>query len=263
MCEPVALLSVAALPAVLIRRRPRWMLLLLFVVISIVFSALADLQAGGNINYFFEALLAITPIAVWGALRLCARSRWNARRSLVAGVLLVYVVLLGRGITKSHSRISPRAVLSENDQFRGVEARLRGLHIFSTVPQMALLDREPALMEPFLLSYLQQAGRFDPAPILKRVRAGEFDIVITAGPDFQESWRGVPEVPPDLKRSIASAYEPYCAVVGAVVNVPRNRPADSVLRAGWRQVGCVPQGDFHTAKVLPASDSILAPAKAP
>jgi hypothetical protein len=106
---------------------------------------------------------------------------------------------------------------------------------------MALLDREPVLMEPFLLSYLERAGRFDPAPILERVRAEEFDIVITAGPDFQEFWRGVPEVPPDLKRSIASAYEPYCAVLGAVLHVPRNGVADSILRTDWRQVGCVPQ----------------------
>jgi hypothetical protein len=131
--------------------------------------------------------------------------------------------------------------LAENKQFDKFEARLRGLHVFSTVPQIALLDREPALMEPFLLAYLQQGGRFDPSPILERVHAGEFDIVITAGADFQESWRGVPQVPPDLKRSIASLYEPYCAVLGAVVNVPRNRPADSILLTNWREIGCIPQ----------------------
>jgi hypothetical protein len=238
--EPIALLALAALPAVLTRQWPRWMLLLLFVLTSLIFSALADLQAGGNVNYFFEALFAMTALAVWGVMRLCGRNQRKGGLALT-GLSLIYVFLLGREIQKSHSRISPAAVLSENEQFRRLEARLSGLHIFSTVPRIALLDQEPTLMEPFLLSYLQRAGRFDPAPILERVRAGEFDVVITAGPEFQESWRGVPQVPPDLKRSIASVYEPYCAVLGTVVNLPRNRPADSILRADWRQVGCVPQ----------------------
>jgi hypothetical protein len=253
--EPAALLALAALPAVLVHRRPRWMLLLLFVFTSLVFSALADLQAGGNVNYFFEALLAIIPLAAWGATRLCSWSQWNAARALIlTGLCLTYVLLLGKEIEKSYFRVKPRTVLSENNRFRKLEARLRGLHIFSTVPQMALFDREPALMEPFLLSYLELGGRFDPAPVLKRVRAGEFDIVITPGRGSQEFWRGVAQVPPDLKRSIASAYQPYCAVLGTVVNVPRNLPADSILRTGWRQIGCVPESNFDIAKVLTLRD---------
>jgi hypothetical protein len=241
--EPVALLTLAALPAVRRRRGPRWMLLLLFVLTSLVFSVLADIHAGGNINYFFEALFAMTALAVWGAMRLCSRSRWNAGLALfLTGLSMVF---WGREL--AHSLISPRAVLAENHQFHEVETRLRGLHIFSTVPRMALLDPEPALMEPYLWSYLQRVGRFDPAPILERVRREEFDIVITSeaagasatdSPDF---WRGVPKVPPDLKRSISSAYKPYCAVLGNVLHLPRNRLADSILRTDWRQVGCVPQ----------------------
>jgi len=243
--EPVALLALAALPAVLMRRRPRWMLLLLFALTSLVFSALADVQAGGNINYFFEALMVMTPLAVWGAMRLCTWSPWNAGRALfLTGLFLVYLLLLGRDIEKSHSSISPRAVISENDRFRKVEGLLRGLHIFSTVPRMALFDREPALMEPFLMSYLERVGRFDPEPILERVRAGEFDVVITEGAGFPALWRGVPTMPPDLARSISSSYEPYCAVLGVVLQVPHNRPVDSILRPDWREVGCVPEASL-------------------
>ena len=252
--EPVGLLALAALPAVPLRRGPRWMLLLLFVLTSLVFAALADVHAGGNINYFFEALFAMTALAVWGAMRLCTWSRRNAGLALFLTGLTLSCLLWGNGkdIDARRSSISPRAVLSENDQFRKVEALLHGLHIFSTVPRMALFDREPALMEPFLLSYLQRVGRFNPAPVLERVRAGEFDIVITpapaspgisvfATPGF---WRGVPIVPPDLERTISSAYKPYCEVLYAVLNVPRNRLVDSMLRVDWRQVGCVPQANL-------------------
>jgi len=51
-------------------------------------------------------------------------------------------------------------------------------------------------------------------------------------------------VPPDLERTISSAYKPYCEVLYAVLNVPRNRPMDSILRADWREVGCVPQANL-------------------
>jgi hypothetical protein len=249
--EPVALLALAALPAVLLRRGPRWTLLLLFLLTSLLFAALADVQAGGNINYFFEALFAMTALAVWGTMRLCGWSRRNAGLALFLTGLILSYLLWGQGkdIDASRSIISPRAVLSENDQFRKVEALLQGLHIFSTVPRMALLDPEPALTEPFLLSYLQRAGKFDPAPILERVRAREFDVVITPAPAplgasafwSPGSWRGVPMVPPDLERTISSAYKPYCEVLYVVLNVPRDRVVGSILRDEWRQAGCVPQ----------------------
>jgi hypothetical protein len=252
--EPIALLALAALPAVLLRRGPRWTLLLLFVLTSFLFAAFADVHAGGNINYFFEALFAMTPLGVWGAMRLCTWSQRNAGLALfLTGLTLSYLLWAqGKDIGASRGSISPHAVLSENDQFREVEVLVRGLHIFSTVPRMALLDPEPALMEPYLLSYLQQVGRFDPAPILKRVRAGEFDIVITpAAAPAQASafwspgfWRGVPMVPPDLERTISSAYKPYCEVLNAIVHVPRNRVVDSILRADRLEVGCVPQANL-------------------
>ena len=246
LTEPVAFLSLAAIPAVLLRPGPRWKLLLLFVLTSLAFAALTDVQAGGNINYFFEALFAMTVLAVWGALRLCAWSRRNEGLALfLTGLTLFYFVWgTGRDIYGSRSRISPPAVLSENDQLRKVKALLRGLHIFSTIPRMALFDPEPALMEPALLSYLQRVGRFDPAPILERVRAEEFDIVITA--DAPGSWRGVPRVAPDLERSITSAYKPYCAVLDSVLYVPRDRPVDSMPRAGWRQAGCIPEVNLRS-----------------
>jgi hypothetical protein len=248
--EPVALLALAAFPAVLLRWGPRWTLLQLFLLTSLILSALVGVQAGGNINYFFEALFAMTVLAVWGVMRLCAWTGRNTGLALFLTGLTLSYLLWGEGkdIGASRSLISPRAVLSENDQFRKVEALLRGLHIFSTVPRMALLDPEPALTEPFLLSYLQQAGKFDPVPILERVRAREFDIVITPAVSPAEAsafwspgfWRGVPMVPPDLERTISAAYKPYCEVLHAVLNVPRDRVVDSFLRADWRQSGCVP-----------------------
>jgi hypothetical protein len=58
--EPVSLLSLLALPPIASRFSPRWALLFLFALISFVIAGLTELQAGANINYFFEALLALS-----------------------------------------------------------------------------------------------------------------------------------------------------------------------------------------------------------
>ena len=44
--EPVALLALAAIPAVLVRRGQRWTLLLLFLLTSLILAALVGVQAG-------------------------------------------------------------------------------------------------------------------------------------------------------------------------------------------------------------------------
>jgi hypothetical protein len=115
---------------------------------------------------------------------------------------------------------------------------LGGLHIFSTVPRLALLDAAPALTEPYLMSYMQQLGKFDPQPILERVRSKEFDVVITAS--RRVSWRSVPHIAPDLRRAIEESYVPQCTVLGALVQVPRARPGNDDLLRGLNRNGCVP-----------------------
>ncbi len=122
---------------------------------------------------------------------------------------------------------------------------LQGRHIFSTVPRLALLDPNPALMEPFLLSYLQRLGKFDARPILDRVRSGEFDVLITAA--HPDSYRGVPVITRDLRGAIVASYTPHCVLLGSEVYLlgseiylPRYRPEDKTLVRNLEQIGCVP-----------------------
>jgi hypothetical protein len=59
----------------------------------------------------------------------------------------------------------------------------------STVPRLALIDPVPTLTEPFLMSYLVRLGKIDPEPIVRQVRNGDFDVVITLA-EREENWRG-------------------------------------------------------------------------
>jgi hypothetical protein len=123
---------------------------------------------------------------------------------------------------------------------------LGGYHIFSTVPRLALLDPAPVLTEPYLMSYLERVGKFDPQPILERIRNKEFDLVITAS--RRVSWRGVPHIAPDLRRAIEESYVPQCTILGALVQVPRALPGDDDLLQELNRNNCVPlRGDASAA----------------
>ena len=247
--EPVALLALIALPPGGSRICQRWTLLFLFALISFAIAELAAIQAGANINYFFEALLALVPAAVLGILRLI---HWARQRIGVAVFLSAVILfhLLPPTVLDLYQALwlhnTGQEVERWNDQFRKARNVLGGQHIFSTVPRLALLDPAPVLTEPYLMSYMQRLGKFDPQPILDRIRSQEFDLVITAS--RRESWRGVPHIAPDLRRAIEESYVPQCTILGALVQVPRARPGDDDLRRQLNRNGCAPlRGDAIAA----------------
>ena len=239
--EPVALLSLLALPPTASRFSPRWALLFLFALISFAIASLAELQAGANMNYFLEALLALVPAAVLGILRLIhwARQRVGVAAFLSATLLFYFLPPIALDLYETlWTQPSYRQVKTSNGRFRQTQNALSGLHIFATVPRFALLDSAPELIEPYLMSYMQLLGKFDPQPILDRVRNKEFDMVITAPRSI--NWRGVPHIAPNLHRAIEEAYEPQCTMIGVLVHIPRGRPADGELMRALGKGGCAP-----------------------
>ncbi len=238
--EPVVLLALPALPLVILRRWPRSQLLLLFVLVSFGIAALTDIQAGGNINYFHEGLFALTPLSVLGAFRLIV---WGRQRAAIAvfltGLILIHFWLVdAQDLYFARADISPWKIKAQNALFRRTADALRGQHIFSTTPRMAFFDPHPALMEPYLLSYLQRLEQANPQPIEERIRRGEFDLVITAQNSIP--WRGIPKIGTDLGNAIVEAYTPYCTVLSSVLFLPRHRPEDAILTQKLHQLDCIP-----------------------
>ena len=236
---PVFLLSLVALPVVVSRMWPRWMLLVLFVLISFGISGLAAVQAGGNVNYFFEGLLAMVPFAVLGTRYLLAWTRTSTGlASFLAAVILIAFLYSDGASFLRFVRFGPPALAANNARLRKTAAGLQGLRIFSTVPRMALLDPHPALMEPYLLTYMLRLGKADMGPILNRMHRAEFDIAITANDDI--TWRGVQVIAPQLRRALMAVYKPYCEFSNNIVYLPLARPTDGTMIQRLRQIGCVP-----------------------
>jgi hypothetical protein len=239
--ESVVLLALLALPPVASRCSRRWTLLFLFALISFVSAAAIEMQAGANINYFFEALLALVPAAVFGIFRLIHWTRQRIRVTVFLSATVLFYLLPTAALDLYQTlwlKGSYQDVESSNHRFREAQNALGGLHIFSTVPRLALLDTAPALTEPYLMAYMQQLRKFDPLPILQRVRDKEFDVVIT----FAQStnWRGVPRIAPELHHAIEAAYEPQCTMIEALIHLPRGRPAEGDLLRKLDSNGCMP-----------------------
>jgi hypothetical protein len=237
--EPVVLLALPTLPLIILRPWPRWRLLLLFILVSFGVAGLTDLQAGGNLNYFYEGLLALTPLAVLGAWRLILWSRQRlAMAVFLTGLILLHFWLLdAQHLYGTDSKLTPGKIKQQNAVFRRTEDALRGQHILSTIPRIALLDPHPAVMEAFLLSYMQRLGKANPQPIVDRIRSAEFDVVITN--EHPISYRGISRIGPDLGNAIVAAYTPHCTLAERIFYLPRQRPQDASLILKLQQAGCM------------------------
>ncbi len=238
---PVVPLALTALPFVSSRVCPRWMLLLLYAAISFAIATITGIQAGANINYYFEMLFAIVPLATVGTFQLLEWSRSNTGLALfLAGLTLTQLLIRETGTEIWHSGVFHQrsAVRAWNDSYHELSTVLRGQKVLSTVPFLALLDPQPALVEPFLAAYERKIGKFDDHPLMKRVTDRDFDVVITS--DDNRSYRGVPKVDPPLLDAVTTRYEPYCRILQSTVNIPRSRQPNRTLLLNLRNIGCKP-----------------------
>jgi hypothetical protein len=248
--QPIVLLAALAVSPAVFRAGARWGLLILFILTSLSVASVTDLQAGGNVNYYSEALFALVPVAVLGVRRLTAWAGQHVGAGAFVTVLFVFY-LIGP-LANFYYNIAPYptfyyngsarsaslgAVQSGNEEFQKFADALHGQHIFSTVPRIALLDAQPVLLEPFLMSYLQRLGHFDPAPMFRKLGDQEFDIVVTAS--APQAFRGITYIGPDLRRAIVASYHPYCFYSGYLVHLPVQRQNDA-LKSSLAGIGCTP-----------------------
>ena len=240
--EPVPLLALAALPMIGRHWQPwrRWKLLLLFSAISFCIAGLTAVHAGANLNYFFEFLFSVIPLAVFAVLHLKLNHRqWKTCSVFLAGLIGFYIVLpILHDLWSLRERISPSYIRSANERMSSVRAAFLGRHIFSTVPYVAILDPQPIIIEPVLFSYLQRLGKIDPIPVMKSVQREEFEAVVTDS--YLWSYRGIDKISPLLRRAIISGYAPQCEFDGLLVHLPRETTHSVNLRTKLQQIGCRP-----------------------
>jgi hypothetical protein len=221
------------------RPRQAWRLLLAYSAIALAVAMLTSLQAGAGAYYYLEPAFAAVPLAVRGVLCLRRLPRRHADVLLASALALVAAGLPLRLQHLHRALVYQPAMMAGQESLTNTLATIVGTRrLFSTIPQFALLDPEPALVEPYLLAYLRRLGRLDGAPVIARVQRAEFDLAFTA--TIARSWRDVPHIDPSVHRALETAYEPFCALGMVLVHLPRVRdPSDSAIISALLGSGCL------------------------
>lgn len=243
--EVMILLALPALPLILsrawplARQWPNWTLLAMYALAASGLAFMASLQAGANINYYFEPLLGLTPFAVLGVLQIFSwAEQKDARAVFLAGLFVLHLGISSYESFRLRRRsdYSVPAMKESNTKFIKLENALRGYKICSIDPRVALIDPHPPLMEPYLLSYLRRLGHFDPKPLMQRLDTEEFDVFV-APP--RSEYRGVSRFGDiDLENDVSLHYRPYCQLMGDEIGLPKSRQVDSDLENKLRAAGC-------------------------
>jgi hypothetical protein len=239
LTEPVVLLAVVGAPTVIRRQEPRWLLMSLFAVISFGVATLTVVQAGANINYYFEPMFALVPFGVVGLFELRRLAHQQIGLVLLVLFLCAQAFMLPRARDLYREIVRHRPASARNAELATLGSVVRQHRMLSTVPRIALFDDRPTLMEPYLLSYLHRVGRFDPEPILEGVRRQRFEGVFTRS--RAATWRGVPIIDDDLRAAITESYRPYCTLPRLLLHVPAAvPPGTSALARDLERLGCKP-----------------------
>ncbi|HXZ84710.1 MAG TPA: hypothetical protein VEI82_04390 [Myxococcota bacterium] len=235
--EPVFLLALAASASALREPDRRWRLVLLYTALSLAVAIATSVQPGASVNYFIEPLLAAAPLASWAALRLAEPgNRAPVLQLVLAGLVLVFLVKPAVSLAAYPLTLD---VAGRNARFLELGELLHDKSLFSAAPDVSLLGRQPApVTEPFLIRYLELAGRYDPAPLAQRLRAGEFDLVVTR--PKEDRYRGVEVLSPAFQDAIRASYAPLCVLDGNLYLLPRTPHDTGALADGLRKLGCRP-----------------------
>jgi hypothetical protein len=245
--EPVFLLAASVVPLFLRRsgwprRRlgPKSGLLLLYGAISLVVGSIAMLHPGSNINYLFETLLVAVPLASIAPPRLYRlRGRAPVLEVLLAGLILAVQLPTTLDSVKRSVTWNVRARNAEWDLFKEL---LKDRKVFTAGTPFALLVPSPPISEPYLIRLLEMQGRYDPAPLADRLRAGEYDLVVTRLSN-SEVYRGVGYLSPAFRNAIRAAYTPHCALAGRIFHLPKDERDVAPLKDGLGRLGCTPMRD--------------------
>ena len=233
VAEPVALLGLATLPFLAWRLLGRWTLVVSFVVISFCIAAITGLQAGANVNYFFEALFGLVPLAAFATLKL-RRSNYAVAGLFLSGLLVINLAVpVGMEAFRT-ARTLPATLAEGHRKARFFRAAFQDRKVLSFVPSATFFAPEVVLSDPFLASYMERLGKLDLHPLAGRIRAQVFDLIVTSREPA--SYRGIDFVSPTLRPAIREAYEPFCQMGGVVISVRRNSVEPSTKRLV--ELGC-------------------------
>jgi hypothetical protein len=239
------------------KRSAERFLFLVYCVAAWLVAMLTIPQAGGNVNYFWEPLLASAVLAGPGLRELQRR----ANRIPIGGAVMLFVLLLWSFVPMlrehlaylSQSYTNVREYQAHKAKWESFVSTVSGRRLLSTLPDVTLLSVKPEVPEPFLNAMLETQGQWNSGPVTAQIDAGVYDLIITKNEEaekHQDDYRGVRKWSDGMWGALKRTYTPVCVLKddkyveepgdedGEEVWLPR-RGADEILRR-LVAIGCRP-----------------------
>ncbi|MFN2233209.1 MAG: hypothetical protein ACK2U1_03205 [Anaerolineales bacterium] len=227
-----------------------WWLLAPFLVGAFL-SGLTIGKIGSNINYFLELSAALALIA--GILVIWSRSHPWFHTAVIFLITIQIGILLESSMESAVDwELTPRRM--DFAQLQLLEQEVKKMDdpvLADEYMGMLTMNDRPLYIQPFEVSQLANAGRWDQQPFLDEIRSKEFDGILIhyfgPWPVHKERWT------PEMLSYIADFYRPVKTLAGTVVHIPRGETGiTSVPEPTKNQVSAAPQFD---GQPIPISDS--------
>jgi Dolichyl-phosphate-mannose-protein mannosyltransferase len=244
LSQPVAPLAAAGVLLIARKPTPERLLLLLYCVFAWFIAVGTIPQAGGNINYFWEPLLASAALAGPALWELHRRSR--STPFIVTALLLVLFIASFAPVLRDDlssaaaSAQSLRQYPAAKRRWLSFASAVSGRRVLSTMPAVSVLGRNPEMPEPGLNYVLERGGRWDPHPIVADTDAQAFDLVVIrkGSAENPENYRGLSLWSTPIWNAVKRAYRPGCLFDDKEVWLPRGGAPG--IPAYLTAIGCEP-----------------------
>jgi hypothetical protein len=240
-------------------RRPGFVMAL-YCVLSWIVAIVTLVNSGGNVNYLIEPWFISSVLFAVG---LAHMPRLDGARRWAVPTVCAIAAVAG---TVHAIRIARAAASADYSALASISSHR---HVLSDVSYLSARGEQPELLDPFLSSQLERAGRWDDRPILDELQQERFDFVaLTAYHERLREYRKNPFVSPRLLAEISANYAPFCETVGQgpqrserlLVWLPK-RAFDAALAAQLQNSGCERDPDPALLREIASLATQAAPAR--
>lgn len=231
----IILLYIAGASLFLIPRwNPLWTLAVPY-LLGATISAATIGKVGSNVNYLLELCAALSLAA--GAVVAWSRAHvpFHALRGALVVLLAFAVAQMMHATLREYTADlrERRAARTELSQLKALVSETSGSLLADEYMGMLTLQGRPLFIQPFEVTQMVLAGKWDQTPLLESIDNKEFDaIILFDRPWSKERWT------PEMLSAISESYVLVDQIADNLVYEPYEpRPAvkiDACPGAGWR-----------------------------
>jgi hypothetical protein len=200
------------------KRAPERLLFVIYCIFAWLVAILTLPQVGGNINYFWEPLVASAVLAGSGLCEL----QWKVNRTPILTKVMVSVLLLWSFVPMLREQLgylrlcytNVRSYQVHKARWESFASTIAGRRLLATNSDVAVLSTTPEMPDPFLNALLERRGGWNSGPIADQIGAGVYDlVVIRQGEDEKEKndgYRGIRKWSDGMWGALKRTYRPAC-----------------------------------------------------